>query len=66
MCAYFCLLGGVPTKVGVPTGGLSIREGVFYGDPPSVTSGGGHCSGQYAFYWNAFLLFFAYAIPTTN
>ena len=55
----------------LPTKGVCLLEvcplgrGVSW-RPPSVTSSGGYCSGQYAFYWNAFLVFFAYVILTTN
>ena len=35
--------GGLPPE-GLPT------------HPPVLTSSGGHCSSQYTFYWNAFLL----------
>ena len=41
--AYFCLLG--VCLLGTPSW-----------SPPVVTSSGSHCSGRYAFYWNAFLL----------
>ena len=34
------------------------------GRPLALTSSGGHCSGQYASYWNAFL--FIECFPKTN
>ena len=41
-CVYG--LGSLPAGGGLPP------------NPPVLTSSGGHCSGRYAFYWNAFLL----------
>ena len=35
-------------------GGVSVKG---EGDPPIMTSSGSHCSGRYASYWTAFLLF---------
>ena len=40
-------------------GGLHLDRGPHPSKqrPPELTPSGGHCSGQYASYWNAFLLF---------
>ena len=53
--ASVCPQGGLPPIWGLPAGGESAQP-----QPPNpspvLTSSGGHCSGRYASYWNAFLL----------
>ena len=45
--------GGLPLGGSLPPGGLPLEE---VGIPLVLTPSGGHCSGRYASYWNAFLL----------
>ena len=40
--------GGSTYEGGLPLGGGAAQS------PPVLTSSGGHCSGRYASYWNAF------------
>ena len=36
------------------------------GRPPELTSSGGHCSGQYTSYWNAFLFILQWCFPSVR
>ena len=49
-----CLQGkeSVSGRGGLPPG----LRGSAQAPPPVLTSSGGHCSGQYVSYWNAFFL----------
>ena len=51
----FWLQRGSASKGGLHPGGLPPGGGGLP-NTPVLTSGGSHCSGRYACYWNAFLL----------
>ena len=75
-CAYFCMGGEVCLLDGSLSRWVSVRGGghspgwSLSGEGESLSGGawpGGHCSGRYASYWNAFLFIIRtrnYIIPT--